>query len=248
MSRKPAPAPTRAALTPPPATGPLDHRILATIACATSKSPANADDVAALVGGPEADFWQAFEQLKRDHRVNVAIIRRATDPAEWLATWPTGLPVKHETWLDQNRHGAFVALPAGAIRQHLPTRPHLDADPRPDLRAVTAGRTTTLATERRNRIAALVAGRPLVRGLTFKQVADALGVSASAIHYLYDSMIDGDRVARGSISGEDKAHRLYDPKAERAESERLAAGLPGRIAAHRAKRGAALNPNQQEAA
>ena len=135
----------------------LADPVLATIALASSKAPANADDVAALVGGPAADFWAAFEQLKREHRVNVAIIRRATDPAEWLAIWPTGLPVKHETWLDQNRHGAFVALPAGAIRQHLPTRPHLDADPRPDLRAVTAGRTTTLATERRNRIAALVA-------------------------------------------------------------------------------------------
>ena len=244
MSRKPAHAPARAALTPPPATGPLDRRILATIARATSKVPANADDVAALVGGPAADFWKAFEQLKREHRVNVAIIRRATDPAEWLAIWPTGLPVKHETWLDQNRHGAFVALPAGAIRQHLPTRPHLDADPRPDLRAVTAGRTTTLATERRNRIAALVAGRPLVRGLTFKEVADAIGVSASAVHYLYDSMIEGDRVASGRIPGESKVYRLYDPKAEAAEAQRLAAGLQGRIAAHQAQR----NPSHQEAA
>lgn len=232
MSRKPAPAPTRAALTPPPAIGPLDRRILATIARATSKVPANADDVAALVGGPEAEFWQAFEQLKRDHAVNVAIIRRATDPAEWLATWPTGLPVKHESWLDKNRHGAFTTLPAGAIRQHMPTRPYQDADPRPDLRAVTAGRTTALATERRNRIAALVAGRALVRGLTFKAVADALGISASAVHYLYDSMIEGDRIACGRISGEDKALRLYDPKAERGKAEGLAA----------------LNPNQQEAA
>lgn len=99
--RKPlAAAPARATLTPPPATGPLAERILATIANASSKLPANADDVAALVGGPEAEFWHAFEQLKRDHRVNVAIIRRAADPKEWLAIWPTGLPVKHETWLD----------------------------------------------------------------------------------------------------------------------------------------------------
>lgn len=235
--RKPlAAAPARATLTPPPATGPLAERILATIANASSKLPANADDVAALVGGPEAEFWHAFEQLKRDHRVNVAIIRRAADPKEWLAIWPTGLPVKHETWLDANRHGAFVTLPAGAVRQHMPRRRDPEADPRPDLRAVTSGRTTARATERRNRIAELVSVRPLVRGLLFKEVADALGISASAVNYLYDSMAGGDRVARGCIPGEGSIHRLYDPKAERAEAERLAAGRPGRIAAHRATR------------
>lgn len=122
---------------PPADLDTLAERILGHIKGACSKKPASAPDVAALVGGPESHFWAAVEQLRRDHLINTAHIKRAADTAPWLALWPTGLPLRHRTWKDLNAVGAFTALPAGAIPQRMPQRPDPTRDPRPDLRAVT---------------------------------------------------------------------------------------------------------------
>lgn len=69
---------------PAPPDADLAARILAHIANANSKQPADSRDVLALVGGPEPEFWLAFERLKREARINCAVIKRAGDTAEWL--------------------------------------------------------------------------------------------------------------------------------------------------------------------
>ncbi len=70
----------------------LVTRILAQIERASSKRPARAADVAALVGGPEPDFWRALEQMAAAGLVATAHIQRMKRDAEpWLAIWPTGV-------------------------------------------------------------------------------------------------------------------------------------------------------------
>ena len=70
----------------------LATRILAQIERASSKRPARAADIAALVGGPESDFWSALEQMVAAGVVATAQIQRMKCDAEpWLAIWPTGV-------------------------------------------------------------------------------------------------------------------------------------------------------------
>lgn len=72
------------------APAPLADRILRAIAKATSARPANAGDVAAIVGGPEADYWAELERLMRSHMVQAAHITRPPAPT-FIAIWPTGI-------------------------------------------------------------------------------------------------------------------------------------------------------------
>ena len=72
----------------------LVERILAVLAKAkaTSRRPARAADIAALIGGPEAAFWAALEQMVGAGLVATAHIQRMKRDAEpWLAIWPTGV-------------------------------------------------------------------------------------------------------------------------------------------------------------
>lgn len=67
-------------------------RILAQIKQASSKRPARAADIAALIGGPEAAFWATLEQMVAAGLVATAHIQRMKRDAEpWLAIWPTGV-------------------------------------------------------------------------------------------------------------------------------------------------------------
>lgn len=215
MTRKATPADQATATPASPEA--LEARILAAIAKASSRQPANADDALAQVGGDAAAYWQALERMKRDCRINVAIIRRAADPKEWMAIWPTNLPVQHRSWKDLNAVGAFGTHPAGTIHQHMPCRRDPERDPRPDLRQVTAkaaGKQTQIhGPERRDRIATLAAGRTLEHGITFHEVAADLGISVEGVRYLVKRMADGSRVAVGKRPNE-HAHRLYDPTAQ----------------------------------
>lgn len=225
-SRKRRAAATPAAETAAPAQ-PLADRILAAIADAHSRKPANADDVLAIIGGDAADFWRAVEQLKCECRINAATIKTKLDAAPWMAVWPNGTPVAHRTWKDLNAAGAFATLPAACMPKRMPTTPDLERDPRPDLRKITReaeGKIVPVsADQRRDRIAQLAAGRTLANGIKFADVAADLGISVEGVRYLTKRMGEGARVAFGHIAGE-FAHRIYDPAAE--ASEKIAAGWP----------------------
>ena len=70
----------------------IADRILHCIAANTSRRPARARDVAAQVGGPEAEYWAALESLVSTCQVATAHIQRMRhDPEPWLAIWPTGV-------------------------------------------------------------------------------------------------------------------------------------------------------------
>lgn len=214
--RKRRAAATAAAETAAPAQ-PLADRILAAVADAHSRKPANADDVLAVIGGDAADFWRALEQLKCECRINAATIKTKLDAVPWMAIWPTGTPVAHRTWKDLNAAGAFTTLPAACMPKRTPTTPDLDRDPRPDLRKITReaeGKIVPVsADQRRDRIAQLAAGRTLANGIKFADVAADLGISVEGVRYLTKRMGEGARVAFGQVAGE-SAHRIYDPAAE----------------------------------
>lgn len=188
----------------------LAAEILGRIATHTSKRPACAADVAALVGGDERAYWAALEQLKRECRINTAHIQRGGDPAPWLAIWPTGLPVKHHSWQDLNARGAFTVQHVETPRrfpQSPAARREIEENP-----MNTKPRSRASAEERRDHIARLVKGRPLANGLTVAEVAEALGMSPQGVGHLIQCMLAGQRVAKGRVPGE-RAERLYDPKA-----------------------------------
>lgn len=214
--RKRRAAATAAAETAAPAQ-PLADRILAAVADAHSRKPANADDVLAVIGGDAADFWRALEQLKCECRINAATIKTKLDAVPWMAIWPTGTPVAHRTWKDLNAAGAFTTLPAACMPKRTPTTPDLDRDPRPDLRKITReaeGKIVPVsADQRRDRIAQLAAGRTLANGIKFADVAADLGISVEGVRHLTKRMGEGARVAFGHLAGE-SAHRIYDPAAE----------------------------------
>lgn len=182
--------------------------ILSRLAGHDSKRPANAADVAALVGGDEIHYWAALEQLQRERRINTAHIQRRGDPAPWLAIWPTGLPARMDSWRDLNVRGHF------AIHQTTPTPQRLPQSPakRRQIEEDTVKTDNRNCTPRRDRIAELVRGRTLENGLTFGDVSADLGISVEGVRYLVKTMIGGLRVARGRLPGH-AADRLYDPYA-----------------------------------
>lgn len=88
----------------------LTERILSAIARADSKRPARAADVAALVGGEEAEFWAALEALTRSRQINSAhVMRPKSDPEPWLAIWPTGVVVPDGGWTGNSHRALFEA-------------------------------------------------------------------------------------------------------------------------------------------
>ncbi|HRD34049.1 MAG TPA: hypothetical protein PLR02_07315 [Rhodocyclaceae bacterium] len=107
----------------------LANLILAKLARASSKRPARAADVAALVGGHEPDFWRALEQLVVHRQVATAHIQRpARDPEPWLAIWPTGLHAAPGGWTGNSHSCLFVPT--------TPTHEALHAAQAPRVRAV----------------------------------------------------------------------------------------------------------------
>lgn len=188
----------------------IADEILRHLAGASSRRPARADDVAALVGGDPQACRSALEQLRGECRINCAHIQRAGDAAPWLAIWPTGLPPRHDSWKDLNARGYFATHPIDTPRR-FPQSPAVRREQ--EDRTMSSTAQPAAGHSRRNAIAALVAGRTLAQGLTLGAVADELGISLEGARYLAKSMLGGPRVARGRLPGE-RADRLYDPSAD----------------------------------
>ena len=94
----------------------LADRILVTIAGANSKRPQNANDVLALVGGNDADFWSALDQLAREGRITGAqVYRPRADAAPWLGIWPTGVITPAGAWTGARLSCLFVRHDSTAL-------------------------------------------------------------------------------------------------------------------------------------
>lgn len=206
----------------------LMQQIATLIASNDSKRPARAPDLAAQVGGDEAAFWKALEQMKRDARINTALIKRGQDPEPWLAILPTCLPPRNDTWKDLNARGHFAIHPSHTTPPRFPQAADPERDPRPDLRRIThpkepamkatpASHTRIEADRNRQQIADLVRGKPMGEGMTVKDIANALGLSTAATSYLIDT-IKTHSVARGRKEGQ-RADVVYDPRVDAAATE-----------------------------
>ena len=192
----------------------LTADILARLAGHDSKRPANAADVAALVGGDERAYWAAIEQLKASRRISVAHIQRASDPAMWLAIWPSGLRVGMDPWKKLKANGAFFSLapPTRRFQPSPATRADIEDHAKNIKDNTMKNRSPELALERRKHIAAAVEGKTLAEGVTVKDFATQFGITIDGVSYLVSTMLGGGRVARGHLPGQ-RADRIYDPRA-----------------------------------
>lgn len=104
----------------------ITERILAQIARATSKRPARATDIAALVGGDDAAFLRALEQLVDERRVVTAYIQRPRREAEpWLAIWPTGIHKAPGGWTGNAHTHLFVPTAPRREAEHNANAPRV---------------------------------------------------------------------------------------------------------------------------
>lgn len=181
--------------------------ILKCIAGHDSKRPARADDVAALVGGDEPAFWAAIEHLKGTSQINCAHIKRGTDPEPWLAIWPTGARARMDSWHELNARGHFSPTRTFTA-QRLPQ----SIAARRAAQEIEMKQSPTATQQRRQKIADLVAGRPLAEGLPLKAIAAELDIGVEGVRHLIKSMLGGQRVALGKLP-KDHGHRAYDPSA-----------------------------------
>lgn len=183
----------------------LGERILAQLAGHDSKRPARADDLLALVGGDESAFWSAIEALKGTSQINCAHIKGPRDPEPWLAIWPTGIPARMDTWHDLNARGHF-----NTHRPFTQQRMPQTLTARRAAQEIEMKQSPQATVQRRDKIAALVAGRPLADGLPLKALAAELDIGVEGVRLLIKSMLGGQRVALGKLPKE-HGHRAYDP-------------------------------------
>lgn len=188
-------------------TAAIAAEILARIAGHDSKRPARADDVAALVGGDEPAYWAAIEHLKGTSQINCAHIKRGTDPEPWLAIWPTGARARMDSWHELNARGHFSPTRTFTA-QRLPQ----SIAARRAAQEIEMKQSPTATQQRRQKIADLVAGRPLAEGLPLKAIAAELDIGVEGVRHLIKSMLGGQRVALGKLP-KDHGHRAYDPSA-----------------------------------
>ena len=181
--------------------------ILKCIAGHDSKRPARADDVAALVGGDEPAYWAAIEHLKGTSQINCAHIKRSADPEPWLAIWPTGARARMDSWHELNARGHFSPTRTFTA-QRLPQ----SIAARRAAQEIEMKQSPTATQQRRQKIADLVAGRPLAEGLPLKAIAAELDIGVEGVRHLIKSMLGGQRVALGKLP-KDHGHRAYDPSA-----------------------------------
>ncbi len=89
------------------------------IAHNTSKRPARALDVLALVGADEAPFWAALEALLRTARIHTAHIQRPAqgDTQPWLAIWPTGIYMPPRAWTGAHLSCLFIRHDTTALKK-----------------------------------------------------------------------------------------------------------------------------------
>lgn len=196
----------------------LMHRILVSLAGHSSKRPAKATDLIAKLGVSAAEFYRALEKMHGERLINTASVSRKGETALHMAVWISGLAPKNDPWMALNARGLFSIHPSHTIPPRLPQKLDHDRDPRPDLVRVTAAarshRTRAEAGALRARIAAAVQGKPSTQGLTVKQLADILGVTAAAINHLTRS---SPRIARSpacvKTTAGQRADVVYDPSA-----------------------------------
>lgn len=208
-----------------PLRAPVADLILGAIAKATSKRPANAADVLALIGGEEAAYWAAVEQLVRDRRIASAhFFRPAVDAAPWVAIWPTGVLLPSVPMSGKTLSGLFAPQRRDALRDaYAPRSTAIDppktvtAKPKePAMPAQAPKKTRDAARNNRDTIATLVQGLTADKGLLVRTIAEKIGLTVNGANYLIDSMMGGTRVARTRLPG-DRCDRIYDPSAEQVE-------------------------------
>lgn len=108
----------------------LQERVLRQISKASSKHPANADEVRKALAGEHNLFMSALESLLRDSQISTAHVQRKGDPAPWRAIWPTGVTLHSSgAWTGHAHAVLFSAQPSF----RLPAGPNPEKDPRPDL-------------------------------------------------------------------------------------------------------------------
>lgn len=195
----------------------LGERILAQLAGHDSKRPARADDIAALIGGEEPAYWAAVEHLKATSQINCAHIKGPRDPEPWLAIWPTGIPARMDTWHDLNARGHF-----NTHRPFTQQRMPQTLAARRAAQEIEMKQSPQATVQRRDKIAALVAGRPLADGLPLKALAAELDIGVEGVRHLIKTMLGGQRVALGKLPKE-HGHRAYDPSAEDSAAEHTGA-------------------------
>lgn len=182
--------------------------ILKCIAGHDSKRPARADHVAALVGGDEPAYWAAIEHLKGTSQINCAHIKRGADPEPWLAIWPTGARARMDSWHELNARGHFSPTRTFTA-QRLPQ----SIAARRAAQEIEMKQSPNIPQQRRQKVAELVAGRPLAEGLPLKVLAAELDITVEGVRHLIKGMLGGQRVALGKLP-KDHGHRAYDPSAE----------------------------------
>lgn len=194
-------------MTAPAMPADLGERILAQLAGHDSKRPAHDADLLALVGGDESTFWSAIEALKGTGQINCAHIKRASDPGPWLAIWPTGARPRMDSWHALNASGYFSPR-----KTFTPQRMPQTLAARRAAQEIEMKQSPPATEQRRQKIADLVAGRPLAEGLPLKAIAAELEITTEGVRHLIKSMLGGQRVALGKLP-KDHGHRAYDPGA-----------------------------------
>lgn len=155
-----------------------------------ARKPARADDILAMAGGPEAEFWAALEQLVAQCQINTAHIQRRGEPAAWLAIWPTGI-IHHPGRLT-NARLSDLFTPTRSARDILrdvsgPKARTAPAGTEP--KAARAARRGRPAIDWTDRIRAILAGRARDDALTVRQICIALGSRSVSPHKSYGPQV-----------------------------------------------------------
>ena len=133
--------------------------------------------------------------------------RRAAQEIEMKQS-PTGARPRMDSWHALNARGHF-----STTRTFTPQRLPQSIAARRAAQEIEMKQSPTATQQRRQKIADLVAGRPLTDGLPLKALAAELDITVEGVRHLIKSMLGGQRVALGKLP-KDHGHRAYDPAAE----------------------------------
>lgn len=198
----------------------LPDRILQKIRRASSKRPIKAEDLLALVGGEEREFWATLERLIVHRAVNTAHIQRQADPEPWLAIWPTGVHKPAAGWTN-NAHSCLFT-PSEPMRDtaHKTDSTRVRAEPKPaPARPFEPLPASPLKSPVQRAILAATRGRSQARALRVPDLAAAIGCKIESLSSSLAILERDDRVALCRVSAPDAAGRqrviraVYDPTA-----------------------------------
>lgn len=206
----------------------LAQRILTKLAKASSKRPARAADVAALVGGPEPDFWRALEQLVGSRQVATAHIQKLPrDPEPWLAIWPTGLHAPAGGWTGNSHSCLFVPTTPTHEALHAAQAPRVRAVVAPEPASVRAGEPLPACPEKspvQRAILAATRGLPQSQALCVPDLAKRIGIKDTSIQ---SSLLKLERAGKIAICKFEQPNArgamrpirvVYDPSASSVEA------------------------------